>query len=114
MPPICRGWNIRTMFQLRNRRMARTFQWETTLPRLSRGNRMTFNRSLFSSAKGTWETPDEIYRALDQEFGFTMDATSLKNGFDAFKDIWSKRVYLNPPYGPDLYWWMKRGNEVFQ
>jgi len=38
------------------------------------GRRMMFNRSLFSSASGEWETPQELFDALDAEFHFTLDA----------------------------------------
>lgn len=67
---------------------------------------MTLSRTLFSSAKGTWETPDDLYRELDNEFHFTMDASSTKDGFDALKDEWQGNVYCNPPYGPDVWWWL--------
>jgi len=69
-----------------------------------------FNReAMFSSAKGTWETPDDLYHVLDTEFHFTLDTSSQENGFDAFKNPWTGRVYCNPPYGRDVYWWIREG-----
>jgi len=64
---------------------------------------------MFSSASGDWETPDDLYCVLDQEFHFTMDASSRKEGFNAFEDAWEGNVYVNPPYGPDIWYWLERG-----
>lgn len=34
---------------------------------------MTLNKALFSSAKEDWETPQDFFDALDQEFHFNLD-----------------------------------------
>tara|TARA_R110002020_G_scaffold123083_2_gene279191 strand:- start:3576 stop:4076 length:501 start_codon:yes stop_codon:yes gene_type:complete len=78
---------------------------------------ISFSRVLFSRRSDEWSTPDDLYKALDAEFGFTLDAaatafnakcaTYLSRDQDALLQRWalipSHRpakpvVWLNPPY----------------
>jgi len=79
---------------------------------------MTFNRYLFSSASGEWETPQDLFDELHREFHFTLDPcashddhkcdnyyTVEDNGLS--KD-WTGNVFVNPPYGREIGKWMKK------
>lgn len=70
-----------------------------------------------------WETPPKLFRYLDREFNFTLDAaaehstakcdryfTPEDNGLEhSWKD---ERVWLNPPYGyPEIEKWIKKAYE---
>lgn len=78
-----------------------------------------FNRALFSSASGDWETPQELFDALDDEFGFDLDAcatektTKLFRFFtpetNALEQDWTGTVFCNPPYGREIGRWVEKG-----
>ncbi len=40
-----------------------------------------FNRVHFSSLSGEWETPDELFLPLNEEFHFTLDVCASKDNF---------------------------------
>ncbi len=98
---------------------------------------MTLNPSLFSSASGEWETPDDLFSQLDAEFVFDHDcaATMRTNkvaGYgglnyfgpdhpdsrvrDALTVAWDvvHRGYLNPPYGRGIGVWIQKAAESVQ
>lgn len=67
-------------------------------------------------------TPDALFRQLDAEFHFTLDAASsdanakcerhLTVEDDALGRRWApERVWLNPPYGKGLREWMRKAWE---
>jgi hypothetical protein len=70
----------------------------------------------FSSACDRWATPKETYAALDAEFHFDLDPCPLDGNSDGLLPlltIWGgHRVFCNPPYGPGLGDWLKRGLEA--
>lgn len=76
---------------------------------------MTFNRALFSSASGDWETPQELFDVLNEEFHFTLDAcaTPLNTkcpvfySEDSLDHTWPGRVFCNPPYGRRILDWVR-------
>lgn len=68
----------------------------------------------FSSASNEWHTPGWLFKRLDDEFHFSLDAaathenakcpTHFTQADDALKQDWSlvadsRTVWLNPPYG---------------
>jgi len=66
-----------------------------------------------TSDRDDWETPEDIYDPLNEEFGFTLDAaasaanTKVHNNYytkeeDAVLQPWSGVVWLNPPYGEQI------------
>lgn len=75
-----------------------------------------------SSKDMTWATPQEWFDYLDLEFGFTLDpccveATAKCQLFytpetDGLKQAWTnQRVFMNPPYGAEMYRWMQKAYE---
>ena len=73
----------------------------------------------FSSKSNEWNTPDDLYNKLNNEFNFTLDPctngennkcekfyTEKENGL--IKD-WSKDiVFMNPPYGRQISQWIEK------
>ena len=69
-----------------------------------------------------WETPPGLFASLDAEFGFTLDPcatpatakcakfyTEEQNGLE--QDWSGERVFMNPPYGAEVYAWTKKARE---
>lgn len=73
---------------------------------------------LFSSDKGSWETPDYFFAAVNAEFNFTVDlAASHENKKvqkyfsieqDAFKLRWTGTGWLNPDFTNGIGRWLER------
>lgn len=69
-----------------------------------------------------WETPPEVFDPLEREFGFTLDPcatpetakcakfyTEADNGLER---SWAgERVFMNPPYGREVYAWTRKARE---
>ena len=72
------------------------------------------NRVLFSSASPHHATPRGLYADLDREFGFTFDPCPLGDTSGGLIcEAWQgKRVFCNPPYGPEISSWLKRAPEA--
>ena len=79
---------------------------------------------MFSSASCEWETPDDLFKALDSEFHFTLDPCSTDENAkcekhytvreDGLKQDWTgETVFCNPPYGKPLRDWVKKCCEHF-
>ena len=51
-----------------------------------------------SKATDNWQTPAEMYQALDNEFHFDFDPCPLHSTFDGLSVPWGKRCFVNPPY----------------
>jgi hypothetical protein len=69
--------------------------------------------ALFSSATDRWATPDDLYEALDDEFGFTLDPCRLDSDHNGLTRSWAgQRVYCNPPYGPGIGAWLGKAQEA--
>jgi phage N-6-adenine-methyltransferase len=69
-------------------------------------SRVTNFTPLFSRRSDEWTTPSDLWQALHEEFGFTLDAAAtpantrcVKFLVDALTVSWgSEVVWLNPPY----------------
>lgn len=70
---------------------------------------------IFSSESDEWSTPSNIFIALNQQYGFTLDPAASKENhkcpkfYDKSDDGLSKswkdeRVFLNPPYSETKKW----------
>jgi hypothetical protein len=74
------------------------------------------NRILFKSESVEHPTPRAVYEALDREFAFNFDPCPLGGSVDGRSALfceWSgKRVFCNPPYGPDIAKFLIRWHEA--
>jgi len=71
---------------------------------------------MFSSVKGDWATPKDLYDQLDQEFHFTVDVcansdtakhTKFWTGDSGLFRAWvDQRCFMNPPYGREIGKWI--------
>ena len=76
------------------------------------------NRALFSSDRQDWQTPDELFRQLDAEFGFEIDVCAVAENakcqhffspeHNGLAQAWRGVCWMNPPYGSILPAWMAR------
>lgn len=77
------------------------------------------DKVLFSSKSNEWATPQDLYNKLNNRYNFTLDpCSSLENHkCDKFYTIkengliqdWSNEVvFCNPPYGREIYDWVKK------
>lgn len=86
---------------------------EITLRCAAGGGMSQMSRVLFSSASEHWETPKDLYAALDEEFNFDLDPCSLHSETDGLSLSWDRRrVYCNPPYGPKIGAWLAKAREA--
>ena len=80
---------------------------------------------MFSSEKDDWETPQDLFNELDDEFHFTLDAASSDLNAkcekhytvedDGLSQSWAgNNVFLNPPYGRNMKDWMRKAYEESQ
>ena len=68
-----------------------------------------FDSNRFASAKQEWETPQNLFDALDERYNFTFDLAADENNRkceeyfsaedNALKKEWKGNCWLNPPYG---------------
>ena len=74
---------------------------------------------MYTSATCEWETPPELFKALDAEFHFTLDPCSTdRNALcakhytkeqDGLAQDWSgETVFCNPPYGREIGKWIRK------
>ena len=79
----------------------------------------TRNNGRYNGNGRAWETPPEIFDPLDREFQFTLDPCATKrtakclayfteqdNGLE--QDWGQHRVFMNPPYGREIYAWTRK------
>ena len=76
-------------------------------------------QALFSSKKGDWRTPPELFNLLNDEFRFTCDLaasddnTPVSDNYfteehSAFAHHWYGTCYCNPPYGRGVGLWIEK------
>lgn len=77
------------------------------------------NRVLFSSKKEEWETPQELFNSLNEEFNFNLDPCALPENAKCHKYFtpeedgliqnWrGHNVFCNPPYGRKISQWVEK------
>lgn len=76
----------------------------------------------FSSATDMHSTPQDFFDKLNTEFGFTLDVCATSENAkceryytkqdDGLSQPWSGSVWMNPPYGREIWRWMKKANEA--
>lgn len=78
---------------------------------------MALNKSLFSSVKQDWKTPEVVYQGLHEEFDFDCDPCPAIEGGLHDKDMlgsdWGQRNFVNPPYDK-IAQWVKKAYEEWQ
>jgi len=62
---------------------------------------------ILKSESNAWETPKELYRALNNIFHFDFDPCPVDPTFDGLNVEWGNRNYVNPPYS-QLAQWIKK------
>lgn len=81
-----------------------------------------FNDVMFSSAKDDWETPQDFFDSLNQEFHFSLDAAAsdsnakcpiyfTKSDNALLKNWGGYTVFCNPPYGREIADFVKKSYE---
>jgi phage N-6-adenine-methyltransferase len=75
---------------------------------------VTFNRSLWSSQRLDWQTPEDVYEKLDAEFHFDFDPCPHNPSFDGLTADWGTSNFVNPPYGREIGKWIRKGYEEAQ
>lgn len=77
------------------------------------------NAVLYSSRSEEWETPQDLFDQLNDEFKFTLDPCCLQGNAkcekfftkqdDGLSQSWDgERVFMNPPYGKEIKRWMHK------
>ena len=76
----------------------------------------------YSSKTNEWSTPQDFFDELDKEFNFTLDPCATSENAkctkyftvedDGLKQDWSKDVvFMNPPYGREIKYWVQKAYE---
>lgn len=76
------------------------------------------NHVHFQSEKQDWETPQELFEKLNEEFHFTLDVCALPHNAkckrffspddDGLSKEWNGTCWMNPPYGSEIAEWMRK------
>ena len=72
-----------------------------------------------------WETPDDFFNKLNEEFNFTLDVCANEENHkldiyfseeqDGLKQDWNKNTcFMNPPYGREISKWIKKAFEEYK
>ena len=76
----------------------------------------------YSSKTNEWSTPQDFFDELDKEFNFTLDPCATSENAkcnkyftvedNGLKQDWSKDVvFMNPPYGREIKYWVQKAFE---
>lgn len=87
------------------------------------GAARTRNNGRYNGNGREWRTPPELFAALNREFAFTLDAAATAENAlcpmffteeqDGLAQKWGRhRVFLNPPYGREVYAWTRKAREA--
>jgi len=79
-------------------------------------------KTMLSSKDMTWETPQDFFNKLNEEFNFTLDPCATQQTakcekyftleIDGLKQNWDNEiVFMNPPYGTEIKKWIKKATE---
>lgn len=83
------------------------------------------DKVLFSSATDLWATPQDLFNELDKEFNFNLDPCAIPENakcerfftpeINGLSQNWGgANVFCNPPYGREIYSWVKKCYEESQ
>jgi len=64
-----------------------------------------------ADGKHYWLTPPDVYKSLNDEFGFDFDPCPYPkpDGFDGLTCSWGQSSYVNPPFGSIMHEGRKKG-----
>ncbi len=75
----------------------------------------------FSSASDLWETPQNLFDALDDKWKFQLDVCATPDNakcakfftkeVDGLSQKWDGVCWMNPPYGREIIKWMAKAYE---
>jgi len=78
---------------------------------------------LMSSLSDDWGTPQKVFDDLNAEFGFTVDVCASKHNFkvsnyysveqNGLEQAWQGVVWMNPPYGRTIKFWMQKAYKAW-
>ena len=79
----------------------------------------------YSSKTNEWSTPQDFFDELDKEFNFTLDPCATSENAkcnkyftvedNGLKQDWSNDVvFMNPPYGREIKYWVQKAYEESQ
>ena len=81
------------------------------------------NDVLFSSKSVVWETPQDLFDKLNEEFHFDLDVCALPENAkcekyytpedDGLSQPWNGVCWCNPPYGRTIGKWVQKAYETF-
>lgn len=73
---------------------------------------------MFSSKSDVWETPQDLFDRLDEEFHFDLDVCALPENakcrkfytpeLDGLSQPWEGVCWCNPPYGRSIGKWVRK------
>lgn len=77
----------------------------------------------FSSKKQDWQTPQDFFNTLNDEFFFTLDVCANKDNHmldnylteeeDGLTYDWGKNIcWMNPPYGREISKWLRKAHSA--
>src|SRR5882672_3653911 len=79
---------------------------------------MTLPAALFASVRTEWQTPPDLFAALDREFGFVRDVCATRanrqcagyfsRAQDGLRQRWKGACWMNPPYGRAIAGWIRK------
>lgn len=77
---------------------------------------------MFSSKTDLWETPQDLFDELNDEFGFDIDVCATKENAKCSRYFtkeqngilqdWDGVVWCNPPYGREISEWVRKAYET--
>jgi len=85
----------------------------------------TRNNGRYNGNGREWRTPPEVFVPLQAEFAFTLDPCATAQNAqcprfftereDGLAQAWgTERVFMNPPYGREIYAWTRKAREASQ
>ena len=79
---------------------------------------MTITKGMMSSNTDEWATPKLFFEELNKEFNFTLDPCATDENHkckkyytkkdDGLSKSWGGVVFVNPPYGREIYKWIEK------
>ena len=83
----------------------------------------TRNNGRYNGNGREWQTPPEVFDPLNEEFRFTLDPCATPENAkcsryftedeDGIEQDWgTERVFMNPPYGKEIYAWTRKARDA--